>query len=120
MESWNRTYNLQSHNLALYQLSYDHPYNKALKRALNFRRLKEVEIGPKIYLDFKSCFLRIKKPLLVLVSRPDPSTLAALNRVWIKIDRHISPLRLNLNLKPLYSIRGGSTTRAEPLTKKPK
>ena len=29
----------------------------------------------------------------------------------------MSPLILNLYLKPLYSIRGDSTTREEPLTK---
>ena len=32
--------------------------------------------------------------------------------------RAISPFILYLYLKPLYSIRGGSTTRAEPFTKK--
>ena len=32
--------------------------------------------------------------------------------------RVISPLMLYLYLKPLYSIRGGSTTRADPFTKK--
>lgn len=31
----------------------------------------------------------------------------------------MSPFLLNLNLKPLYSKRGGSTICAEPLTKKP-
>jgi hypothetical protein len=31
----------------------------------------------------------------------------------------MSPFLLNLTLNPLYSIRGGSTTRADPLTKKP-
>lgn len=31
----------------------------------------------------------------------------------------ISPFLLNLNLKPLYSNLGGSTTRADPLIKKP-
>ena len=34
--------------------------------------------------------------------------------------RQISPFLLKRTLKPLYSRRGGSTTRAEPLTKKPK
>jgi hypothetical protein len=29
------------------------------------------------------------------------------------------PFLLNLNLNPLYSTLGGSTTRAEPLIKKP-
>lgn len=29
------------------------------------------------------------------------------------------PFLLNLNLNPLYSNRGGSTTRADPFTKKP-
>ena len=31
----------------------------------------------------------------------------------------ISPFKLYLYLKPLYSIRGGSTTREEPFIKKP-
>jgi hypothetical protein len=31
----------------------------------------------------------------------------------------MSPLILYLYLNPLYSWRGGSTTRAEPFTKKP-
>jgi len=31
----------------------------------------------------------------------------------------MSPFTLYLYLKPLYSIRGGSTTRAEPFTKRP-
>ena len=35
------------------------------------------------------------------------------------IQRQISPFRLNLNLKPLYSIRGGSTDLADPFTKNP-
>jgi len=36
------------------------------------------------------------------------------------MERQMSPFLLNLNLKPLYSKRGGSTIRADPLTKKPK
>ena len=77
-------------------------------------------IFPKTYFDFKSCFFLIKSELLVLKYRTDPSNRFAGNLVLIMIDRQISPLRLNLNLKPLYSMRGGSTTRADPLTKKPK
>ena len=34
-------------------------------------------------------------------------------------ERHISPFNEYLYLKPLYSLRGGSTTLAEPLVKKP-
>lgn len=33
--------------------------------------------------------------------------------------RQIFPFLLNLNLKPLYSSRGGSTTRADPFMKNP-
>gem|GEM_PF-6888840 len=33
--------------------------------------------------------------------------------------RQISPFLLNLNLNPLYSIRGGSTTLTDPFTKNP-
>lgn len=72
-----------------------------------------------MYLDRRSCFFRIKKPLLEGQLILDPSWLGKDHLVWTIIDRHISPLRLNLNLKPLYSIRGGSTTRAEPLIKNP-
>ena len=32
---------------------------------------------------------------------------------------HTSPFLLNLNLKPLYSVRGGSNTLADPLIKNP-
>lgn len=72
-----------------------------------------------MYLERKSCFFLIKKALFILKYRTEPSSLGSGRAVCTIIDRQISPLRLNLNLKPLYSIRGGSTTRAEPLTKNP-
>ena len=42
------------------------------------------------------------------------------NFVRTIMERQISPFLLNLNLKPLYSMRGGSTIRADPFMKKPK
>lgn len=85
---------------------------------LNFFRLIVEETGPKTYLDFKSCFFRIRRALLVLKYTTEPSRWRVGNFVRIIIDRQISPFLLNLNLKPLYSKRGGSTIRAEPFIKK--
>ena len=49
----------------------------------------------------------------------DPSSLVILKTLLTYKPLQISPLRLNLNLNPLYSILGGSTIRADPLIKKP-
>jgi len=57
--------------------------------------------------------------LLLKKCEEEPSFFERLYLTRIKSPRQISPFRLNLNLKPLYSIRGGSTERAEPLIKKP-
>jgi hypothetical protein len=62
----------------------------------------------------------MRTALLVLKYTTEPSIRLVGNFVRTIIDRHMSPFLLNLNLKPLYSTRGGSTTRAEPFTKKPK
>ena len=108
----------------LYQLSYIHRNSKnyitVLKIVLNFFRLRFDDIGPNKYLDFKSCFFLIKTALLLLKYITEPSNRLVGYLVLIIIERHISPFLLNLNLKPLYSIRGGSTTLAEPFIKKPK
>ena len=56
---------------------------------------------------------------LVRNKQVDPSPRAAGYLARTNKPRQMSPFLLNLNLKPLYSKRGGSTTRAEPLTKKP-
>jgi hypothetical protein len=108
----------------LYQLSYTHRnlngYIIVLKIVLNFFLLRLEDIGPNKYLDFKSCFFLIKTALLCLKYITEPSNLLVGYLTLIIIDRQISPFLLNLNLKPLYSIRGGSTTLAEPFIKKPK
>jgi len=91
-----------------------------LNKVLNLRRLKVEITGPIMYFDLKSCFFLIRNPELLKGLNNDPSFLQNPYLVCTNIDRHISPFLLNLNLKPLYSILGGSTTRAEPLTKKPK
>jgi hypothetical protein len=86
---------------------------------LNFLRFKRVDVGPNKYLDFKSCFFFISKPLLCLnrTTLPSPFNKGFFTRIITA--RQMSPFLLNLNLKPLYSIRGGSTTLAEPLIKNP-
>jgi hypothetical protein len=75
--------------------------------------------GPCRYLDLTFCFFLIRIPLLAKNLATDPSS-----RIKDRVDlmysaRQISPFLLNLNLNPLYSSLGGSTIRAEPLTKKP-
>lgn len=47
----------------------------------------------------------------------DPSKYALRFLSLIIMSRLISPFMLNLYLKPLYSIRGDSTTLADPFTK---
>lgn len=76
--------------------------------------------GPCIYLDLTFCFFFIRIAVLCGNSVTEPSTLAKGFKHLISIARQISPFLLNLNLNPLYSNLGGSTIRAEPLTKKPK
>jgi len=91
-----------------------------LKTVLNFFLLKSESTGPNKYLDFKFCFFFIRTALLCLKYTTEPSNLLVGYFTLINIERHISPFLLNLNLKPLYSIRGGSTILAEPFIKKPK
>lgn len=87
---------------------------------LNFFRCIVADTGPKTYFDRRSCFFFIINKLLTRNNKTDPSNRLVGNLVRIIIARQISPFRLNLNLNPLYSIRGGSTIRAEPFIKKPK
>lgn len=72
-----------------------------------------------MYLDFTFCFFFISMALLELNATTDPSRFLNLKTVRTTRARHILPFLLNLNLKPLYSNLGGSTTRAEPLIKSP-
>ena len=72
-----------------------------------------------MYFDFTFCFFFIKIPELEKKVTRDPSSRRKDLRQRINSALQIFPFLLNLNLKPLYSSRGGSTTRAEPLTKNP-
>ena len=76
-------------------------------------------IGPFKNLDFTSIFFFIKKPALPVnwIVLPSSYFSSLLDRTIS--DLQMSPFILYLYLKPLYSILGGSTIRAEPLTKKP-
>lgn len=87
---------------------------------LNFLRRIVAETGPKTYFDFNSCFFLMISALLWGKYKTDPSNRLVGSFVRTIMDRQMSPFRENLNLNPLYSMRGGSTTRADPLTKKPK
>ena len=90
-----------------------------MKSVLNFFRFNWYGIGPCIYLDFTFCFFLIKMQLFIKKEEIDPSCLILDLSDLTNKPRQISPFLLNLNLNPLYSKRGGSTTWAEPFTKKP-
>lgn len=84
------------------------------------RRLSAlVKTIPLTYLDFSVCFFFIVKESFTLVRARKPVLFFAGLRVRIIILRTISPFLLYLNFVPLYVIWGGSTTWAEPLTKRP-
>ena len=72
-----------------------------------------------IYLDLGFCFFLIRIPAFSEKCDIEPSS--RLNDFLQRTKRalHIFPFLLNLSLKPLYSRRGGSTTRAEPFTNNP-
>ena len=117
-----RTCSLWSHRPALYQLSYadlTSRYIISLNKVLNFFRLTFVEIAPKRYFDLGFCFFFISMQLFCWKQMTEPSF-----RGFGKFDLKIKPLQISpfvlyLNLKPLYSTLGGSTERADPLTKYP-
>lgn len=94
-------------------------YKTSLNKDLNFFLCNLKVTGPKRYFDLKSCLFRISIELLLLNLITNPSFLTTGNLPLITNPLQMSPFLLNLNLNPLYSIRGGSTIRAEPLTKKP-
>ncbi len=73
-----------------------------------------------MYLDLTFCFFFIRIPLLERNHRQEPSRRRNLKEHLTSSARHMFPFLLNLNLNPLYSSLGGSTTRADPLTNKPK
>jgi hypothetical protein len=68
---------------------------------------------------FESCFFLIRTPLFRKKNKTEPADLSKGLVVRMTIALQISPFLLNLNLKPLYSTRGGSTDLAEPFIKKP-
>lgn len=94
-------------------------YSTTLNNVLNFFRFKWNVTGPCKYFDLTFCFFLIKIPLLIGNKDVEPSNRRIILWVRIKTARHIFPFLLNLNLKPLYSSRGGSMIRADPLTKSP-
>ena len=90
-----------------------------MKSESNFLRFNLRVTGPFMYLDFGSYFFFIVKPAL---TRKRTNTCVGLHSCRLDLTsktRTISPLTLYLYLNPLYSIRGGSTTRDEPFTKNP-
>jgi len=91
-----------------------------LNNVINFFLLKDIRAtGPIRYLLPGSCFFFITIAALLgnLRVNNDLEVFCLATRAMSNLQ--ISPLILYLYLKPLYSIRGGSTTRAEPLTKNP-
>ena len=95
-------------------INYNTVLNNEVRRLLLILR----DTGPLINLDFVSCFLRITRAELPLNDSLDMSMLRFLYIERINHKRTISPLRLYLYLKPLYSSLGGSTTLAEAFRKK--
>ena len=94
-------------------------YTKHLYSVLNFLRLRWYVEGPCRYFDLTFCFFFIKIPVFEGKEVDEPSIRRSVRETRIKIIRQISPFLLNLNLNPLYSSLGGSTTLAEPFTKNP-
>ena len=84
---------------------------------MNFLRLKLTLTGPYKNLERGLDFFLIVIPELWFIEVRDPS-ICVLHFLLLTINKRlISPLMLNLYLNPLYSIRGDSTTLAEPFTK---
>ena len=76
-------------------------------------------IGPFRYLDFISNFFFIFIAAFVWKAVKVPDRVISCLLVRATSIRVMSPLTLYLYLNPLYSTRGGSTTRAEPFIKNP-
>ena len=89
-----------------------------LKRVRNFFRLNNRNIGPFKNLDFGSCFFFIIIDALIVKRYVDLSFNVCKNADLTIKDLSMLPFIIYLYLKPLYSLRGGSTIRAEPFIKK--
>lgn len=76
-------------------------------------------IGPFRYFDFGSFFFLIIRAELPLINNSRWSLYKYFILDLTIQHLQISPFKLYLYLKPLYSILGGSTILAEPFTKKP-
>ena len=76
-------------------------------------------MGPCKYFDFGFCFFLISIPEFNQKSEVDPSKRNVGKALRTSNIRHIFPFLLNLNLNPLYSRRGGSTTRTDPFINPP-
>ena len=90
-----------------------------MKSESSFLRLNLRVIGPFMYFDFKSYFFLIVNPAF---TRKRTRVCVGLHSWLFDLTKRtltMSPLTLYLYLNPLYSIRGGSTTRDEPFTKNP-
>lgn len=90
------------------------------KREASFFLFIAREIGPFIYFDIIFIFLLILSPAFPLNCSHLISKVYALVLVRTIQSLQMSPRILYRYLNPLYSIRGGSTIRAEPLINKPK
>lgn len=94
-------------------------YIATLNKVTSFLRPMLRVMGPNRNLDFGLFFFFIMIPELSLNRTVLASLLCLLWFTLIIQLLHILPRRLYLYLKPLYSMRGGSTTLAEPFIKKP-
>jgi ribosomal protein L14 len=86
---------------------------------MSFLRLILFDNGPLIYFDNGFIFLVILIPALLLNFSSFESFINSQLLVLHNQIRQMSPFILYLYLNPLYSILGGSTSRAEPFIKKP-
>lgn len=106
-------------NVLNIKLKSNYFYKIVENKVINFLRLMREVAGPYIYFDFISCFFFNKIVLLLIKVKDEPSFLRRVYLARIIIPLQISPFLLNLNLNPLYSNLGGSTTLADPFIKKP-
>jgi hypothetical protein len=92
-------------------------YSTDLKSVASRFRFTLRDMGPFMNFDFVSCFFLITITELSLNFKEELSLLKLVYFERATHKRTISPFKLYLYLKPLYSSLGGSTTLAEPFTK---